>query len=74
MITEIEWSIMGKIPFKPNRTRHQWNQAMKRKIIRHGFIPIQATYDKAGNCTICYEAGECPGYHIQLETEGLNHE
>ena len=24
---------------------------------------ISATYDAAGNCTICGEAGRCPGYH-----------
>jgi hypothetical protein len=29
-----------------------------------GIEPVRATYDAAGNCTICGECGRCPGWHM----------
>ena len=45
----------------PSRAAHL--AAVKRALLRAGLPPKRATYDAAGNCTTCGEAGRCPGYH-----------
>ena len=33
----------------------------------YGETPVAAKFDGAGNCTICGEAGRCPGVHSKTE-------
>jgi hypothetical protein len=32
-------------------------------------VAVRATYDSAGNCQICGEAGRCLGWHLPEEVE-----
>lgn len=38
-------------------------ESARRAILGAGLIPVRATYDDGGNCTVCGEAGRCVGYH-----------
>lgn len=41
--------------------------AVARELRRAGERAVRARYDAAGNCTVCGEAGRCPGYHAASE-------
>jgi len=47
----------------PREMQDQFEERERRAIIASGRRAIRATYDDAGNCTTCGEAGRCPGYH-----------
>jgi len=47
----------------PQDMQDQFEERERRAIIARGQKPIPATFDAAGNCTTCGEAGRCPGYH-----------
>ncbi len=46
-------------------SQREYQLAVRALIIHRGEKPIKASYNKAGNCTICGEAGRCPGWHTQ---------
>lgn len=37
----------------------------RQRILDRGDTPIPATYDDTGTCTVCGEAGRCPGFHAE---------
>lgn len=52
-----------RIPYQEGRTRAQF-VAQLRRALRAARVPYgNATYDDAGNCRVCGEAGRCPGAH-----------
>lgn len=44
-------------------TEKQYKNMVRRAMLRAGLKPVAAIYDEAGNCTVCGEAGRCPGWH-----------
>lgn len=44
-------------------TRAKYTAKVKRELESQGYQPVKAVYDAGGNCTICGEAGRCPGWH-----------
>jgi hypothetical protein len=48
-------------------TYSQYKSKVKRLLLKAGYNPVKASYDKAGNCKICGEAGRCPGWHTLQE-------
>lgn len=53
------------------KNRKTFMAGEKRRISREGKTPIKATYDKAGDCVFCGEAGRCPGWHTANEIKTL---
>ena len=58
---------------KPFSSRKMFTDAVKSELIKarreckeNGTTNI-AQYDVAGNCTVCGEAGRCPGWHTGEE-------
>jgi hypothetical protein len=49
------------------KSRAAFEEAKRAEIVANGIKPVRATYDTAGNCTICGEAGRCPGWHASKE-------
>ncbi len=47
----------------PQELNDQFEERERQAIVRSGRRAIRATFDDAGNCTTCGEAGRCPGYH-----------
>ena len=61
---EIAVALNGGRPF-PSRLAAE--DAVKRLIVAANLRPVPARLDRAGNCTICGEAGRCPGWHTVEE-------
>lgn len=59
--------IISRLPYRGPVSRRAWCARVYRAITRHGLQPIRAQYDTAGNCTICGEAGRCPGWHVSAD-------
>jgi len=54
---------------KGTYTRPQFMYRL-RAILRKEGVPYgNATYDEAGNCRVCGEAGRCPGVHTLDEIQ-----
>jgi hypothetical protein len=53
------------------KTRFQYLADQRKKIAGMGLTPVKATYDRAGNCVFCGEAGRCPGWHTVEEIKRL---
>ncbi len=51
-------------PRAPFNSWRAYGDAFRRELRRMGYKTARASYDEAGNCTICGEAGRCPGHHI----------
>jgi hypothetical protein len=56
-----------KVPLE-NRTRKNYSAYFRSCLVAAGRVPIMASYDAAGNCTLCGEAGRCSGWHWKGET------
>ena len=52
---------------KTPTTRERWKDAVKKELWDMGEATVDAIYNSAGNCTICGEAGQCPGVHATSE-------
>jgi hypothetical protein len=48
-------------------SRAAFERHVYRVLKQSGQVPIRAKYDDAGNCTVCGEAGRCPGWHTISE-------
>lgn len=69
MIKAIE--IISMEPYRgPFSSKWAYFRRNRKILERAGFIATKARFDEAGNCLICGEAGECPGWHIKGETRG----
>jgi hypothetical protein len=55
--------ILAKLPYRLFPSRAAYYARNYRALRRIGLDPIRATWDEAGNCTVCGEAGRCPGWH-----------
>jgi len=51
------------------RSREGYFRANKRILLKYSEHLIKAQFDEAGNCIICREAGECPGWHLPEERQ-----
>jgi len=60
--------IIEALPFKQFKSHRAHDQRNKKAIEAAGYRAVKARYDNAGNCTVCHEAGRCPGYHVYQET------
>ena len=58
-----QWKRFGR-PFKSHAHA---SAALKRALVNLGVQPVAASYDRAGNCTTCGEAGRCGGWHTPEE-------
>lgn len=56
-----------QVPYKPGRTRVEFMRAVRGVLRRKGISCVPAVVDKDGNCTVCGEAGRCPGVHTHEE-------
>ncbi|MCU0601603.1 MAG: hypothetical protein MUC33_02920 [Desulfobacterales bacterium] len=61
--------IIARIPHRSCKSRDEFQRRVHRAIREAGHKPVRAQYNQAGNCTICGEAGRCPGWHLSTETE-----
>ena len=52
---------------RPFASRAAYKRATAAEFRRAGVVPVKAQYDTAGNCTVCGEAGRCPGWHGSYE-------
>lgn len=43
--------------------QQRYHELTYRSLLAVGVEPVRAEYDAAGNCTVCGEAGRCPGWH-----------
>jgi len=60
--------IIHDLPGAPFASRALYERAVMRHVVRRvGEMPLRATYDAAGNCLTCGEAGRCPGWHLPEE-------
>ena len=60
----LEHAIIEARPHKV-RTRQGYRRVVTRWFEQAGYQTVMASYDAAGNCTICGEAGRCAGVHIK---------
>jgi hypothetical protein len=58
-----QWQRFGR----PFASHAHLSAALKRALVNLGVRPVRATYDPAGNCKICGEAGRCGGWHTPGE-------
>ena len=60
---ETEHRLIDAQPYRL-RTRKAYTAYVRRLLTRNGFPVVSARPDTDGNCTLCGEAGRCPGVHI----------
>ena len=69
---DIAFQRNGGRPFRSYRARAN---AVRRVLRGLSYETIDATFDDAGNCTVCGEAGRCPGVHtldeVKNKREGI---
>lgn len=53
------------------RTQKQYQDAIRRMILKAGKIAFKAIEDGEGNCLTCGESGRCPGWHTN---EGIEYQ
>lgn len=63
------FDILKKRPLTGYPSTKNFHRAVRRLLGRLGHTPVQASYDRAGNCKICGECGRCPGWHLQEEKD-----
>jgi hypothetical protein len=61
--------IIDALPHKTFNSDRAFFRRNYQAIKRAGYQPVKATYDRAGNCEICGEAGRCPGWHTLYDVE-----
>jgi len=59
--------LLAKLPGRTFPSMEAYYQRNYRVLRQAGIKPIRARLDTAGNCTICGEAGRCPGWHTPEE-------
>ena len=64
-VAQRQWRIKRR-PFASRA--HYW-AAVKREFDRRHLPAVRAEFDPRGNCTVCWEAGRCPGWHSPAERE-----
>ncbi len=57
----------------PYRSKRAFTVAIRAKLRRNGVPYGNATYDDAGDCRVCGEAGRCPGVHTLDEIQDHRH-
>ncbi len=53
----------------PYPSHRAFTAALRAKLRRNGVPYGNATYDDAGDCRVCGEAGRCPGVHTLDEIQ-----